>query len=483
MLLLTVAAVLSTSAQIVGLGGQVGTDPPPPPSTVAVVEQAPWRAFDDPPAGAPRTRPPTSPGALAACDEVVDEGTGASRCLGALGSAPPAAVHGAPAAVDDTGEAAASLAAALAPRLDARRTEAWWDALPPDRRDLLVDALPGVVGNLEGLPYADRAAANERQLASVLGATAARLGTDRERDDDAARLAMLQQVLRAVQDRSSGWADRSLVAFDPVLPGRAAVSVGDLDAAEDVTVLVPGMLFTVTGQLVDWSETAGHVQQEEATWVQRLDPGDGPGAGTAVVAWMGYRTPDLTNFATLDLARTGAGQLEDALLGLDASRADAPARVTVVAHSYGSTTSTLALSSGRIAVDSLVVLGSPGSVVGRASDLAVRHADVYAAAGSFDPVAGSAFFGADPAVAAFGGVVLHTGGTVDPVTRVRLGAALGHNDYLLPGTETVRDIALVALGRGDLVGRPSTAPTGPDQPRPGPPGLTLVRPQELWPRD
>lgn len=482
MLLLTVAALLSTSAQIVGLGGQVGTSPPVPSTTVPVVAEAAWRTSDEPPAGAPSGRPPTSTGPLAACDEVVREGAGASRCLGALGSAPRTAVAGSAAAADDTGETAAGLAAALAPRLDARGTAAWWAALPPDRRALLVDVVPGVVGNLEGVPYADRDDANERQLTRVLGATGARLGTDRERDDDADRLAMLQQVVRAVQDRSSGWADRSLVAFDPVLPGRAAVSVGDLDAADDVTVLVPGMLFTVTGQLVDWSETAGHVQQEEATWAQRLDPGDGPGDGTAVVAWMGYRTPDLTNFSTLDLARTGAGQLEDALLGLDAARADAPARVTVVAHSYGSTTSTLALSSGRVTVDSLVVLGSPGSVVGRAAELAVRGRDVYAAAGSFDPVAGSAFFGADPAVAAFGGVVLHTGGAVDPVTRVRLGAALGHNDYLLPGTETVRDIALVALGRGDLVGRPST-PRGPDEPRHGPPGLTLVRPQELWPRD
>ena len=483
MLLLTVAALLSTSAQIVGLGGQVGTGPPSPSTTATAVAPAAWRTFDEPPERSPSTRPPTPSGLVVACDEAVHDETAASRCLGALGSAPPDAVARTAAATDDTGAAAAGLAAALAPRLEARRTAEWWAALPPDRRDLLVDVVPGLVGNLEGLPYADRAVANQRQLTTVLGATAARLGTDRERDDDAARLAMLQQVLRSVQDRSSGWADRSLVAFDPVLPGRAAVSVGDLDEADDVTVLVPGMLFTVTGQLVDWSETAGHVQQEEATWSQRLDPGDGPGAGTAVVAWMGYRTPDLTNFSTLDLARTGAGQLEDALLGLDAARAGAPARVTVVAHSYGSTTSTLTLSSGRVTVDSLVVLGSPGSVVGRASELAVRHADVYAAAGSFDPVAGSAFFGADPAVAAFGGVVLHTGGAVDPVTRVRLGAALGHNDYLLPGTETVRDIALVALGRGDLVGRPSTAPTGPDQPRHGPPGLTLVRPQELWPRD
>jgi len=481
-LLLTVAALLSTSAQIVGLGGQVGSGPPAPPTTVPVVAGAPWRTFDDPPAGPPPSRSPTTARPLAACDEVVEEGIGASACLGALGSAPPGDVTGSASAVDDTGQAASGLAAALAPRLDARGTRAWWEALTPERRALLVDAVPGVVGNLEGLPYADRAAANEEQLTAVLGATGARLGTDRERDDDGTRLAMLQQVLRALQDRSSGWADRSLVAFDPVLPGRAAVSVGDLDAADDVTVLVPGMLFTVTGQLVDWSETAGHVQQEEATWAQRLDPGDGPGDVTAVVAWMGYRTPDLTNFSTLDLARTGAGQLEDALLGLEAARASDPARVTVVAHSYGSTTSTLALSSGGVTVDSLVVLGSPGSVVGRASELAVRHGDVYAAAGSFDPVAGSAFFGADPAVAAFGGVVLHTGGAVDPVTRLRLGAALGHNDYLLPGTETVRDIALVALGRGDLVGG-RTAPGTPDGPRPGPPGLTLVRPQELWPRE
>ena len=481
MLLLTVAALLSTSAQIVGLTGQVEAGPTAPAVTTTVVAAA-GRTSVAPPARPSEARPGGPALGRAACDVALTDGGGAASCLADLGTAPASSLRATPAAVDDTGAAASALVAALTPGLDARRTASWWRALPPERRDLLSEAVPGVVGNLEGLPYDDRAAANDRQLTRTLGATAARLGTDRERDDDAERLAMLQQVLRAVQDRSSGWADRSLVSLDPVLPGRAAVAVGDLDAADDVTVLVPGMLFTVTGQLVDWSETAGHLQEEQATWAVRLDPDGGPGDGTAVVAWMGYRTPGLTDFSTLDLARAGAGHLEDALLGVEASRGASPARVTVVAHSYGSTTATLALSSGRVAVDSLVVLGSPGSVVGTVADLAVRGGDVYAAAGSFDPVAGSAFFGADPAVSAFGSVLLHTGGAIDPVTRERLGAALGHNDYLLPGTETVRDIALVALGRGDLVGR-DVAPGDPGGPRRAPPGLGLVRPQELWPRD
>ena len=479
MLLLTVAALLSTSAQIVGLTGQVEAGPTPPTATTTVVAAA-GRTSVAPPARSSEARPGGPAVGTAACDVALTDGGGAASCLADLGTAPASSLRATPAAVDDTGSAASALVAALTPALDAQRTASWWRALPPERRDLLTEAVPGVVGNLEGLPYADRAAANDRQLTRTLGATAARLGTDRERDDDAERLAMLQQVLRAVQDRSSGWAGRSLVSLDPVLPGRAAVAVGDLDAADDVTVLVPGMLFTVTGQLVDWSETAGDLQEEQATWAVRLDPDDGPGDGTAVVAWMGYRTPGLTDFSTLDLARAGADHLEEALLGVEAARGASPARVTVVAHSYGSTTATLALSSGRVAVDSLVVLGSPGSVVGTVADLGVRGGDVYAAAGSFDPVAGSAYFGADPGTAGFGAVLLHTGGGADGYTGRALAAALGHNSYLVPGTETMRSTALIGLGRGDLV---DGEPGDPRPVAPEAPDLSLVRPQDLYVRD
>ncbi len=54
------------------------------------------------------------------------------------------------------------------------------------------------------------------------------------------------------------------------------------------------------------------------------------------------------------------------------------------------------------------------------------------------------------------------------MTGQALAAALGHNDYFRPGTESMRSLALIGLGRGDLVdgeGRTPSTP-GPEAPSP-----------------
>ncbi|MBP1242443.1 hypothetical protein ABID92_002235 [Frigoribacterium sp. PvP120] len=402
-------------------------------------------------------------------------------CLAELAGASSPALSALGGSFDPVGDDASRLSAVLTAGADAPTTAAWWAGLDDSRRLGLVAAVPGVVGQLEGVPYDVRDQANRLFLGAATLALHDRDETAAEQDGDDARSAMLGQVQLALADRSAGDEDRQLIALDTVMPGRAAVSVGSLDTADDVSVLVPGMFFTVHGQMVDWAETAGQLHDEQRAWTYLLARSDArPLDSVAVVAWMGYRTPDLTNVYTLDLARQGAGHLEDALSGLDAARASDAPRVTVVAHSYGSTTATLALSSGRVSVDSLALLGSPGSVVPTAAMLSVADDDVYAAAGSFDPVAGSGYFGVDPGTGAFGAVLLHTGGGDDSVTGRVLRAALGHNDYLLPGTESMRSLALIALGHGDMVDGDERSP---GEPRPDGPELALVRPQDVYLRD
>lgn len=66
------------------------------------------------------------------------------------------------------------------------------------------------------------------------------------------------------------------------------------------------------------------------------------------------------------------------------------------------------------------------------------------------------------------------------MTGEALAAALGHNDYLRPGTESLRSIALIGLGRGDLVDSDERTP---GQGGPTFPDITLVRPQDLYARD
>ena len=505
--LFLVAAILSASIHLAGVVEVPGVPPAasaasPSGSGLAVLPQpgadvtlaalvtrsddaAPSAGVVTPSAPAEATEPLAACAAIAA--RPTDPSPGdyatdptAEACLDGLARASSSEVSRWAASFDADGDTASTVVAALTRGVDAPRTAAWWAGLDGSRQLSLTGDLPGVVGELEGVPYDVRDQANRLFLAAATSELRARLDSGLEQDGDAARLGMLQQVQLALRDHEAGDADRQLVVLDTVMPGRAAVAIGHLDTADDVSVLVPGMFFTVGGQLVDWSTTAGELWDEQRSWSYLLGRPDAQLDTTAVVAWMGYRTPDLTNVYDLGLATAGAERLEDAISGLDAARASDPARVTVIAHSYGSTTATLALSSGRVSVDSLALLGSPGSVVPTVGELAVTDGDVYAAAGSFDPVAGSGYFGADPATGGFGAVILHTGGGADSVTGRALGAALGHNDYLRPGTESLRSLALVGLGRGDLVdGR---APS-PDDPTPAAPDISLVRPQDVLLRD
>jgi len=348
----------------------------------------------------------------------------------------------------------------------------WWSGLRGADQTRLEQDAPVVVGNLEGVPYAVRGRANRAVLDAGL----------RDPHADASRVAMLGQVRDALVQEATG-ARRSLITLDTRGAGRAAIAIGDLDTAADVTVVVPGMFFTVTGQMADFTNTANTLWGEQAT----LAPVAAPAAGTgvAVVAWMGYRTPDLSNILSLDLARSGAVRLERAVGGLREVRDGAQPRLGIVAHSYGSTTALMALASGRMSADSLTVLGSPGSDVRNASDLAVAAGQVFVGGAHWDPVAGSGYFGTDPGSAGFGSTVLDLAGGVDPEDAGdAFRRPVGHNDYLKPGTASLHDVALIAVGRGDLV-RDGVRHGGGrgDGVVQASPDMYLVRPQDLQPRD
>lgn len=348
----------------------------------------------------------------------------------------------------------------------------WWAGLGDEERRALATTAPSVVGNLEGVPYSVRDRANRAVLTAGLA----------DQRASAARTAMLGQVRESLV-HEPGAPQRYLVTLDTRGAGRAAIAIGDLDTAADVTVVVPGMFFTVTGQMTDFTNTANDLYSEQATLAGVAAPGSG--SGVAVVAWMGYRTPDLSNILSLGLAKTGAERLERAVGGLRAIRDGEQPRVNIVAHSYGSTAALMALSSGRMSADTLTVLGSPGSDVQTAKELAVGAGQVFVGDAHSDPIAGSGYFGTDPGSATFGSTVLDLAGGVDTQDAGDVfRRPVGHNDYLKPGTASLHDVALIAVGRGDLVreqvrrgegGGDGVPQTSPD--------MYLVRPQDLQPRE
>lgn len=331
----------------------------------------------------------------------------------------------------------------------------WWAALDTSARRALIDGAPRLVGNLPGLPFAVRDKANREFLDTTIAVLDARLSEGAGRSisgEERAQLGMLQQVVLALHDDGAG-PPRSLIALDVEWPGRAAVALGSLATADNVSFLVPGMFFTVDGQIVDWTEIAQNLHAEQIDLIDAMRESGAVSTrpSVATVAWMGYETPNIFTVASLDKAYEGAGHLENALLGLEAVTVGHRPHVSLITHSYGSTAASIALARGAISVDAMAIVGSPGLTVDTAGELAVPQGQVYVGEASWDPVVDTAFHGIDPGSESFGAKVMSVSGGVDAITGSTLAAASGHNGYFAPDTESMRNLALIALGLGELV--------------------------------
>lgn len=367
---------------------------------------------------------------------------------------------------------------ALANRLrsaDPASVSTWWAGLSDEERGSLVTGLPAIIGNLEGVPYAARDKANRiwlnQQLAEarenmkaaeqppgvwmmMTGGEGAGVRLAISAGEARERLDGLEGILAALKT-SSGHADRFLISLTADRPPLAAVSVGDLDSAEIATWAVPGMGASAAG-LADWARTAQTVQEIQ-TQVDR-------DRSHAVVAWVGYRAPEVGSPDVLDtdLADTGAVNLDRALTGFTASRPEA--QLNVVAHSYGTTTTAIALTRPGVHVDTFVSLGSAGlpSSIDESTDLHANHVfagqaqDVWA----IDPAPGDqwAWVGRDfgnhpvnPAGDAFGADVFGVdSGQGTAVTDHGTSTPTG-TGYLDADTESLRNVALATTGQGDKV--------------------------------
>ncbi|WP_165070126.1 alpha/beta hydrolase [Marisediminicola senii] len=348
---------------------------------------------------------------------------------------------------------AAAISTILANPPTARAVSNWWKLMPAASRDALLDSAPELVGNLDGVPSSLRDTANRVFLADTIADLDRQLdGLGRsERVEAEQRVHMLREIDEAL-DVAPGAAPRSLLSVDTEWPGRAAVAIGDLETADYVGYLIPGMFFTVDGQIVDWTVIAQDLHDEQEGWAERLGASDDTlaDASIATVAWIGYQTPGIMDIISLDLATEGARHISGAVQGVQATRADDP-HVTLLTHSYGSTATLMSLADGGLDVDSLVIIGSPGSAAQSVSDLGLGKDDVFVGEAAWDPVVHTAFFGSDPGADSFGASTMSVGGGTDPITGRELTAASGHLGYFDAGSEAMRNMALVALDRGDLV--------------------------------
>jgi hypothetical protein len=108
-------------------------------------------------------------------------------------------------------------------------------------------------------------------------------------------------------------------------------------------------------------------------------------------------------------------------------------------------------------VNALALLGSPGSTAQSVANLDVKNGNVYVGQATMDPVVHSAFFGSDPGSASYGAHLMGVSGGIDPIDHRKLTGSVGHNEYFTPGTESMRNLALIAIDQGQLVIAPKTS--------------------------
>ena len=155
---------------------------------------------------------------------------------------------------------------------------------------------------------------------------------------------------------------------------KAAVAQGDVDNAKHIATLVPGIGTTVEGGLDTNLRDTRNLRQAAAT------QGNIPLEDVATVAWLGYDAPGEPNMANAgditsrELAEAGSDRLAGFMTGMHASRqyGVGDAHMTLVGHSYGSTTSGIAATKVKPGViDDLALCGSPGMGTYDANDYRV----------------------------------------------------------------------------------------------------------------
>ena len=268
----------------------------------------------------------------------------------------------------------------------------WWVGLTVAQRRDVMAACPALVGSADGLPARARDEANRLMLAADRAALLALAADGVLTEAERRRLATVEAIAReldAIERRTDPITHQPMAAqlyiYEPDsfdADGRAAIATGDLDSADHVAFLVPGLGTAVAGMT---GSRALNVY-DESRWAS-------PDSAVAVVDWVGYDAPsgglddDLVGVVNQDLAREGARLLADDVTAYRISRAGSLPHLTVAGNSYGSTTTAIAAAEFALAADDVILTGSPGA--GRADDavdLTTGPAHTWVGSASHDAV-------------------------------------------------------------------------------------------------
>ncbi len=390
------------------------------------------------------------------------------------------------------------------------RVQRWWDSLSAEQKQLLIDQHPQALGNLNGIPAKVRDSVNQAAMKDDLRRVediARERGLDlkslrdnavNNRDADvftnpgyyglgATDITRYQNAVKTNEflEREGSEASRGpaimLWAYDPLAfdgKGRAAIAIGNPDKSRNTAVIVPGTNSSVRGGwMSDGPDDAINLYEQS----RKADPG----LSTAVVAWMGYDAPEfdpphwqqavtdptqLEQVGTPWRARQAGALLAADVNGLAVTHSGSvPPHVTVLGHSYGSTTVADAFANSGMRANDAVLTGCPGTdLAGRAADFHLDGGRLFVGAASTDaiswigesgsglpnglnenldePLGPLAGLGPDPAHAGFGAV------------RFRAEVAgshsvmpwfSDHSHYYDVGSESLHSMTEIVTGHGD----------------------------------
>ncbi len=383
----------------------------------------------------------------------------------------------------DPGRADTSALAAQLQQLgaDTDAVHDWWTSLTDAERNALLISHPDLVGNTNGIPSGDRDEANrasvERDIEYLLGLQAGGEDLSPEQERWLENAQSVQAAL-AQADRppySSLDIEALVLAYQPHAfggDGIAAVAYGDPDTADHTAVYVPGIM--QDGTMIDENGAQALALYDQAT----LD-----GASVSTIAWIGYDSPnwnpdgsvlgypasafDVGHTLTEANAEAGGHALSAFVDGLNSTHVtgDQP-HLTVIGHSYGSTTSAHAAADG-MAADTLVLIGSPGAGGGvdHVSGLNMPDGQVFVGSAAHDPVTwlggrdgvfpgtwdDGVGLGEDPSQADFGA---HNFAVDDgepfrgPGGLVETGFMDNHVSYFEQGNPALDNMAQIVTGHG-----------------------------------
>ena len=278
----------------------------------------------------------------------------------------------------------------------------YWSKQSYEQKQYLCDHYPEMVGNAVGVEGWARDRANRINLREKRLATEKQIETLKKAIDDPKQavyvtlnrqeLEKAEEALKSykvisssigngisLEDYQHGKTGKPISLLTLQDDGRrvkAAVAQGDVDNAAHIGTFVPGIGTTVNGSLKDYIRQTENLRQAAA------DQGNLALKDVATIAWLGYDAPgeaklgNLSDITSPKLAQAGSDRLAGFLNGLQASREHGAgdAHMTLVGHSYGSTTSGMAATKVHDGViDDLVLCGSPGMGTYNASDLHVAE--------------------------------------------------------------------------------------------------------------